>query len=657
MRKSFQVLIVLTICGIAVSGYSTIINVPADYNTIQGAIDAAVTNDTVLVAPGTYTENLKLTAKGIVLASHFILYRNPAYILNTIIDGSQPSHADTASCILIYNTDPRSVKVQGFTITKGNGTRWRDPHNSNFYREGGGILCQYASPVIQYNLIIDNDAIDRTLVSSAGGGGIRIDGGNPQILNNAIMYNRGRYGAGIVLNYTYGILKNNIIAYNSGGEDYGGGGVWKNNGNIAVLENNTIINNSSTSFGGGIVVANASLSMRNSIIYGNTASSSSQIYLATGGSLTANYCDIQGGYSGTGIIDADPQLKGTYLYFESTSPCIDSGDPSTFYNDIEDSDTPGSALWPAFETLRNDMGAYGGQGAFPFELVAIIADTTFGWIPLTVNYEAQSGFDVSNWKWHFGDGDSAITQMASHIYQTQGLFDVSLEADLSDSIYIATRNDLIAALADSVIAGDAGGSPGESIALPIYARNTVPLKKLVIPVEFSGPLNLTFDSFSTAGCRTSAFAIKEITYSDSEHAIISLQNSQTNYPPELEPGYGLALNLYFTIESAKSKSQLNAINISGFLGYEPSFSNRHHSYLPIAKNGSLTLTYICGDANGNGLVNISDITYLINFLYKHGPAPEPLQAADVNASGTVNIQDITYLINYLYKHGPAPNCP
>ncbi len=51
-----------------------------------------------------------------------------------------------------------------------------------------------------------------------------------------------------------------------------------------------------------------------------------------------------------------------------------------------------------------------------------------------------------------------------------------------------------------------------------------------------------------------------------------------------------------------------------------------------------------------------DITYLINFLYKHGPAPNPLTSGDVNNTTTVNALDITYLINFLYKHGPAPFC-
>ncbi|MCX6829455.1 MAG: M14 family zinc carboxypeptidase [candidate division Zixibacteria bacterium] len=67
--------------------------------------------------------------------------------------------------------------------------------------------------------------------------------------------------------------------------------------------------------------------------------------------------------------------------------------------------------------------------------------------------------------------------------------------------------------------------------------------------------------------------------------------------------------------------------------------------------------YICGDANGSGVVNIQDITFLINFLYKGGLAPIPVQAGDANGDGIINIRDITHLINFLYKGGPIPICP
>ncbi len=67
-----------------------------------------------------------------------------------------------------------------------------------------------------------------------------------------------------------------------------------------------------------------------------------------------------------------------------------------------------------------------------------------------------------------------------------------------------------------------------------------------------------------------------------------------------------------------------------------------------------------GDANGDSTVNALDETYLINFLYKGGPAPATCQGTnlgDANNSGSVNAVDVTFLINYLYKGGAAPVCP
>ncbi len=63
-----------------------------------------------------------------------------------------------------------------------------------------------------------------------------------------------------------------------------------------------------------------------------------------------------------------------------------------------------------------------------------------------------------------------------------------------------------------------------------------------------------------------------------------------------------------------------------------------------------------GDANHNSAVNILDISFMINFLYKQGPQPVCGQEADANGNGAVNILDVSYLINFLYKHGPAPIC-
>jgi len=66
--------------------------------------------------------------------------------------------------------------------------------------------------------------------------------------------------------------------------------------------------------------------------------------------------------------------------------------------------------------------------------------------------------------------------------------------------------------------------------------------------------------------------------------------------------------------------------------------------------------YICGDIDGSETINILDVTFLINYLYKDGPGPEPPESGDVNFSGNVNILDVTHLINFIYKGGPEPIC-
>jgi len=64
----------------------------------------------------------------------------------------------------------------------------------------------------------------------------------------------------------------------------------------------------------------------------------------------------------------------------------------------------------------------------------------------------------------------------------------------------------------------------------------------------------------------------------------------------------------------------------------------------------------CGDVDNSGAINILDVTFLINYLYKGGPAPDPLDMADVNNDDVINILDITYLIGFLYLGGPEPDC-
>jgi non-lysosomal glucosylceramidase len=67
--------------------------------------------------------------------------------------------------------------------------------------------------------------------------------------------------------------------------------------------------------------------------------------------------------------------------------------------------------------------------------------------------------------------------------------------------------------------------------------------------------------------------------------------------------------------------------------------------------------YQCGDANRDGIVTVNDIVYLINYLYRNGPPPDPLEAGDANCDGTADSADIIYLLNYLFRSGLPPCCP
>lgn len=62
----------------------------------------------------------------------------------------------------------------------------------------------------------------------------------------------------------------------------------------------------------------------------------------------------------------------------------------------------------------------------------------------------------------------------------------------------------------------------------------------------------------------------------------------------------------------------------------------------------------CGDANSDGIVDISDAVFLIQYIFAGGYAPYPLCSGDANGDGSVNISDAVYLIAYIFSGGPAP---
>ena len=126
----------------------------------------------------------------------------------------------------------------------------------------------------------------------------------------------------------------------------------------ATFENNTVANNTATVSGGGITVWTSTPQLMNYIVWGNTAPNDPQI----SGTADIQYSDVEGGYTGIGNIDMDPQFDLTHPYYTvmGSSSCIDAGNPDPMYFDVG---AGGNPLPPAQGSLINDMGHCGGPAS------------------------------------------------------------------------------------------------------------------------------------------------------------------------------------------------------------------------------------------------------------------------------------------------------
>ncbi|MCP4413848.1 MAG: hypothetical protein GY808_14915, partial [Gammaproteobacteria bacterium] len=199
---------------------------------------------------------------------------------------------------------PRTVIVKGNRITHNfaEGKKFLGPHGA----KGAGIVNHFCKVIILNNDILYNhlNAIEG---GDAYGAGINMNRANSgslisgnKISYNTIAENITSGGGGISLRYC-GLsvsVTNNIISGNSATQ---GGGIMVLNFNSEIV-NNTIVNNTASTTGGGLHSDGSNPKIINTILWDNDAPINSQI----NGNAIVRYSDIQGGYSGTGNINADP---------------------------------------------------------------------------------------------------------------------------------------------------------------------------------------------------------------------------------------------------------------------------------------------------------------------------------------------------------------
>ncbi len=318
MRQSFLTFLFVIHLGFVAFGQATI-SVPGSVATIQGAIVAASFGDVIEVAPGHYVENINFLGKAITV-------RGVNGASNTTLDGG----GLLPVAIFVFGEGPGSV-LEGFTLTNGLGTQVVIGPNGPV-TAGGGIYCSSSSPIVRDCIITGNQAtrgggaeisgsplfqnctFSNNTATGAGGGLSVLPTGFPTLLNCRIMRNISNlYGAGIASAAGSNLLVVNCLiccnvlapvpanmAFATGSAIYLASG-----GTAMIVEGSTIAAN--TTSAGATIGCDGSiafLSVNNSIIYHNVGATIASV----SGVAQMSYTDIENGYAGLQMIDADPMF-------------------------------------------------------------------------------------------------------------------------------------------------------------------------------------------------------------------------------------------------------------------------------------------------------------------------------------------------------------
>ena len=282
------------------------------YAVIQTAINAANSGDTVIVSPGTYSENL-IWNKNIVLASEFLSTNDTSYISSTIIDGGALNSVITINFINYQQVPTDFIKVSGFTIRNGSDA-W-----NNFY--GGGFFIDMQGS--ETSIILDNLIVRDNTTYDQGSALYVVNGGNISLTNSEI-FNNG--GAWTVVHFSGNniVSVENVNIYNN--TSYAGALNFRsfvdafvknvsihNNGSFGLVSHNSstyLINSTISDNTFGVDLNGGELKVLNSYIGNNGLYyNETEIYIVTGGSLKSYYSYMPSSNSVTGFTD----FIGQYL--------------------------------------------------------------------------------------------------------------------------------------------------------------------------------------------------------------------------------------------------------------------------------------------------------------------------------------------------------
>ncbi len=257
-RRPATAALLAALCLAAAPAGATDRHVPAQYATIQAAIDAAANGDTIYVAAGTYTSTtdpvVNWNGKSIALVG--------AGAGQTIIDGQNDRR-----CLNLVNV-PATARMEGFTVTGANADG------------GGGMLLERSSLMLTNNTFTDNRA-------TVYGGGMFLDRSSPTLTNNTFTGNSAtNLGGGMHISSSSPTLTNNTFTGNSATDS---GGMFLSSSSSPMLANNTFTGNSADR-GGGMQLWCSSPTLTSNTFTGNSAAwdGGGMLLLFSSPTLTSN---------------------------------------------------------------------------------------------------------------------------------------------------------------------------------------------------------------------------------------------------------------------------------------------------------------------------------------------------------------------------------